>query len=649
MMDMASVLHNMLAKKAVRNNFLTTQADNQKAVNTLAQQETAFNALDEVTNDLGDVRAGRFIALTSGDDPTDPNATGVFMSAEGETISNQNVNIGGLSSGALEFGLDATTGKALFAGGSMTMDTDGITVHGTEYSVLHTDLNGSTGYVDTAELTLSPQSGHDDFDINYTELSPSHGNLITNGDAETGNLTGWTATSTKTSWGVTTTNPYEGVYSFQMTVVPTNPLLDEAYNTCIGQLTSNRFAVTAGSYYQAEAYIRMSTPYPSVTVVIEWFTALVGGSSLGTQNVETYLTVPRPWTHVLGTYLAPTGANAATIYFYCLGNYIGGDTQQGSVIAIDAVSVRNPNTFAQIKMSQSGVNIMPSLTVNSSTVLGNKPNDYAVQAQYQLTRPYYMPTVSQIATSTGNCTNGVHSVAFVFEDQYGTTLGSPPATVTVDATHKQISVACLPCTFGSGGDRTTYIRRRVYMTTAGGAIYYYAGTIASNSPTTTLTINISDANLGLADTIPQVNATKSRFTYAGDNMICNFVGSWAAFVEPLCRYNTYWRIISAIGESYKYTFAAQAGLWGVEGSWITSSSGGILDFYVDGALASTKDTYSSASTYNVAWNFAFTLSFDGVHEVIIRASSKNASSAGYRGDVIYIAHYDTSEYKRSTP
>ena len=48
--------------------------------NLFRQQDMVLDQVSDVTDDLGDVRAGRFLALTSGIEPTDSNACGSFKS-----------------------------------------------------------------------------------------------------------------------------------------------------------------------------------------------------------------------------------------------------------------------------------------------------------------------------------------------------------------------------------------------------------------------------------------------------------------------------------------------------------------------------------------------------------------------------------------
>jgi len=99
-----------------------------QAIAALQQQLLQLRALAEATPDLGDARAGRFIAATAGDQPTDADFSGTFMSAEGETFPEGTFHVGGVNVGELQFGLSAEDGSALAGGGAVRLDKNGIQI-----------------------------------------------------------------------------------------------------------------------------------------------------------------------------------------------------------------------------------------------------------------------------------------------------------------------------------------------------------------------------------------------------------------------------------------------------------------------------------------------------------------------------------------
>lgn len=107
------------------------------------------------------------------------------------------------------------------------------------------------------------------------------------------------------------------------------------------------------------------------------------------------------------------------------------------------------------------------------------------------------PTATLIATGTGNIENGSHAYLVTFTiDDWDTYPGGHSGSVTVDGTHKQVSLTNIPL----GPSGTT--ARKIYRTTAGASsatdTNYKLLTVINDNVTTTYTDNISDASLGIA-------------------------------------------------------------------------------------------------------------------------------------------------------
>ncbi len=101
----------------------------------------------------------------------------------------------------------------------------------------------------------------------------------------------------------------------------------------------------------------------------------------------------------------------------------------------------------------------------------------------------------------GNVTAGAHRVLATFVTSDGETeAGGVSAAVTVvdAAVNGQLALTGIPI----GGSLVT--ARKIYMTTAGGALYLLAATI-SNNTATTATLNVADASLGAQ--APTTNTT----------------------------------------------------------------------------------------------------------------------------------------------
>ena len=136
-------------------------------------------------------------------------------------------------------------------------------------------------------------------------------------------------------------------------------------------------------------------------------------------------------------------------------------------------------------------------------------NDSILQFQYE---PFpTVPTLALVATSTGNVTLGIHSVKVTFITAQGETAGSNASgSVFADSTHKQLSVTNIP----TGSAMVT--GRNIYMTKAGGSIYYKlgSGTTIANNIATTFTINVADASLS-ATVAPIYNTTSGQIWLDG--------------------------------------------------------------------------------------------------------------------------------------
>ena len=92
----------------------------------LAFQAQSTKQLSEINDDMGEIRAGKILALSARKYPTDADATGAFMSAAGETFPEGTFNIGGVNNGELQFGLSSADGKAYAGAGVVVLDKDGI-------------------------------------------------------------------------------------------------------------------------------------------------------------------------------------------------------------------------------------------------------------------------------------------------------------------------------------------------------------------------------------------------------------------------------------------------------------------------------------------------------------------------------------------
>ena len=118
----------ILDRAGNRNSPAAKVASIERALTAIANQPVIIGQLDQLSNNLGEMRAGAFYALSTGVLPTDADANGVFMSAEGETFGSNTYHLGGVNNGVLQFGVNSATGKAVAGGGDVVLDDDGLTV-----------------------------------------------------------------------------------------------------------------------------------------------------------------------------------------------------------------------------------------------------------------------------------------------------------------------------------------------------------------------------------------------------------------------------------------------------------------------------------------------------------------------------------------
>ena len=199
----------MLAGSSVEGNFLDRLRNVEQALSVLQGANMQAAALDEISDDMGDLRGGRFIAATSGWEPTEADFSGVFMSAEGEIFGADTYNIGGVNEGVLQFGLSALDGKAYFMGGAAIMDDGGINLTGVGNLIT---MEGSTETA-TRHVNIGMEIGPDTGvpSLTIKSYSPDYGsNLLTNGTFESD-----TVGSVPANW----TNNYTVVQSASGTFV----------------------------------------------------------------------------------------------------------------------------------------------------------------------------------------------------------------------------------------------------------------------------------------------------------------------------------------------------------------------------------------------------------------------------------------------
>ncbi len=248
-------------------------------VNNLFTGDTKAVTLDEIAEDLGQLRMGDFIATSGDGDPDDGNFTGTFMSANGFVINGVTYHIGGMKDGALMWAGNSDTGKFIFCAGNAWIDIDGITGTDLLKWMIKQDATNDT-YTRTGKLGMAlKESGGTipAWQLSYEDDAGAE--LATNGDFETGDFTGWTKTTeTNGSWVIDDDVDYviDGVYSIAFSASDVNQS---------GVLTSDRITGIADKNIVFSGKINIpgiSSGTRLAKIEIKWYDHASAGSLLQT-------------------------------------------------------------------------------------------------------------------------------------------------------------------------------------------------------------------------------------------------------------------------------------------------------------------------------------------------------------------------------
>ena len=514
----------------------------------------------------------------------------------------------GLGANNQQFYLQATDGKGVFAGGSGIIDSSGVNLNGIRYALRHyaTDINGNNPRYGSFQMEYQDGKTLPSLCIEYRDAT-ANTELITNGGFETGDLTNWTTLS----GSPTVISPgYAGTYCVELQGSV--------------QIYEN-IAVTALSYYLISLAAKACSAGVTI-VLLAWKT--VGGTVISYDNVSS---TNNSWGQYSATYKAPLAATQVDIR-------LNGGTSSGVYTNLDSISFQQTNSIRKLFFD-------PDLTYQDMVSTRK-----VVAGLKEILKPIVC-TATALGTATGNCTNGVHSVVYTFVDGDGESEVSPPPTggpVTVDAAHKQINIDLQIGPWGTTA-------RKVYMTTAGGTDYLYAG-IVNNNTGNYLEINIADANLG--DGVPNINTTGSRplFPRNATLMVKEFRMYNAAKTEiPITITDNgsqvEWGFYSNVAvascndkDRYISSVYLDAGTYSVVWHGVRSTSCAKIDLYIDEVSAGFggNDTYAAAATYDEEFTSnSITFVGSGYHLVEWRVNGKHASSSDYRVLMTY------TSFKRS--
>ena len=162
-------------------------------------------------------------------------------------------------SGFFQFGVNADDGSLAALGGSLLINSDGLSIEGLTLAQYFLASNAGNQRQAWLGMYLPQGASVPVWSIIFT--GPDGSSLITNGDAEDGDLTGWT--DADSAWEASATSPYDGGYSLKH--------LSDA-EVFPGKLLQN-VAVTEGNIYSFGFASRLESGILSPYVKLVWKTS----------------------------------------------------------------------------------------------------------------------------------------------------------------------------------------------------------------------------------------------------------------------------------------------------------------------------------------------------------------------------------------
>lgn len=262
---------------------------------------------DATFNGLVTIRAPKILCLTSGNEPTDSDASGVFMSAAGETFGEDTYNIGGVENGGLQFGIRSTDGVGVFSGGDATIGADGIVIDRMGYLMSHTATDGTTERTGSMGMWSVPGGTAPCYGFSLNAPADET-ELVTNGDAETGDTTGWNETTeTNGAWSAFSSPSVAviaGTYSFMWN--PSNAtntgVLDQSVS--VSASTGYRFTIKHSKLHADGSH----------KCELKWYDS--GASLLSTGTIFNLSAAYYPTTSTFNL-TSPSGAASVSIVITC--------------------------------------------------------------------------------------------------------------------------------------------------------------------------------------------------------------------------------------------------------------------------------------------------------------------------------------------
>ena len=195
------------------------------------------------------------------------------------------------------------------------------------------------------------------------------GNMLTNGDFETGAISPWTTPQNGGSAAINSDPAYvhTGSYSGKIATSPSSTGASgvSGGGNCSG---GNRLAVAASTTYTWSAWILVPAATPNFTsarVRVAWYAACTGGSSISTTDSATVIAASGTWARVEGIATSPATAKFAELRLF------------GATSPAKSVSIYFDDVYFDV---YSGAPVLPIGTVNGP--VGDTDNGATHNAAY---------------------------------------------------------------------------------------------------------------------------------------------------------------------------------------------------------------------------------------------------------------------------
>ncbi len=582
-------------------NLLNVVRDMQAKIQALELKETTCDSLDEISNDMGDQRAGRFLALETGSEPTDADACGSFMSALSILFGEYQIKIGIVKNGMVQFGFGEESG--VFSAGDGIIDAEGIKLFGLNYVIkMIGEYLGETRY---GKLMMKMPENGDKPVVMLEFSSPAETELLTNGGAEDGDFTGWPiSTENNGAWSVAdfaATGDHS--FSFQYT---------SGGYPASGQLVSDIIAVTGGLKYTIAGKTALSEiPYtghaPTRKAIIKWLDA--SDVLLRTDTLFNLTDSNPSWRSFETVFTAPATATQMYVTFVL-------------TLVYEAIDYFDDFSVAESSISHSmGLDDRGGFIDSSALPSVNAKLPAALWSG--------IGTAAVAAGSMESSTSYYYKVTFI--DEFGETI---PASGTGKLAYLGISSHGVNLTNIPLG-RSTVTARKIYRTKKSDPLndFYLVATLADNS-TTTYNDRIADADLGAV--APLINTTgtwpllPTQASWFWDEVTTTVTQTKTLSTsQQFAMYVDTTAANANDGDTYRLGAFLAAGTYSLDVLGASAANCGKLDWYIDDVLVVSGQDWASGAGYNTTkTTTGITISTNGYH--VLKAIVNGRNGTDYR-------------------